>query len=166
LSEGQEGRHELVDGVVYAQAAERAAHAEMKGLVFLALVNAIRSGVSCRAVVDGMAVRIGARTVFEPDALVYCGPKLPPDALLVDNPVIVVEVLSPTTGRNDHSHKVAGYFNLPSVGHYLIVDPDERFVLHHERGDDGVIITHILTDGVARMDPPGLTLSLAELYDA
>jgi Uma2 family endonuclease len=152
-SEGQEGRHELVDGVVYAQAAERAAHAEMKGLVFLALVNAIRkSGVSCRAVVDGMAVRIGARTVFEPEALVYCGSKLPPDALLVDNPVIVVEVLSPTTGRNDHTHKVAGYFNLPSVRHYLIVDPDGRFVLHHERGGDGVIITHIL-----RTESPGWT---------
>ncbi|WP_246744743.1 Uma2 family endonuclease [Methylocystis sp. Sn-Cys] len=92
-SESQEGRYELIDGVVYAQASERAAHAEMKGLVFLALSNALKDkGRECRALVDGMGVRVGAKTVFEPDAMVYCGPRLPPDALLVENPVIVVEV--------------------------------------------------------------------------
>jgi Uma2 family endonuclease len=165
-SEGQEGRHELVDGVVYAQAAERAAHAEMKGLVFLALSNAIKkSGANCRALVDGMAVRVGSRTVFEPDVLLYCGPKLPPDALVVENPLIVVEIISPTTGRNDGTRKLAGYFNLPSVRHYLIVDPDDRLVVHHERGEGGVVVTHIVTKGVARLDPPGLELALSELYD-
>ncbi|MGE5388366.1 MAG: Uma2 family endonuclease [Hyphomicrobiales bacterium] len=166
-SESQEGRFELVDGVVYAQASERAAHAKMKGLVFLALRNAIkRSGRNCHALVGGMAVRVGARTVFEPDAQVYWGPELPPDALLVDNPVIVAEVISPTTGRNDHTHKLAGYFALPSIRHYLIVDPDERLVLHYERRDDGVVITHILREGVATLDPPGLQLALSEPYEA
>lgn len=165
-SEAQEGRYELVNGVVYAQAAERAAHAEMKGLVFVALRNAIRkAGLECRAMVDGMGVRVGAETVYEPDALVYCGPKLPPDALLVERPVIVVEVLSPGSGRNDLGRKLAGYFALSSVRHYLIVDPDERVVVHHERREDGVIVTHILRDGAATLDPPGLTLPLSELYE-
>jgi len=119
-SENQPGRYELVDGLVYAQAAERAAHAEMKGLIFLALICAIKKrGLSCHALVDGMAAPVGVRTVFEPDTLVYCGPKLPPDAQLIDNPIIVVEVISPTTGRNDHTRKVAGYFQLDSVKHYL-----------------------------------------------
>ncbi|RTL89040.1 MAG: hypothetical protein EKK29_04020 [Hyphomicrobiales bacterium] len=97
-SQGREGRYELIDGVVYAQAAERAAHADMKLDVAVALMNAIRAKkLECRAMVDGMAVRVGAKTVYEPDALVYCGPKLPGDALLVD-PVVVVEVISPTSG--------------------------------------------------------------------
>lgn len=164
-SEGEEGRYELVDGVVYAQAAERAAHAEMKGLVFLALTNAIRKkGLECRALVDGMAVRVGASTVFEPDAIVYCGPKLLRDALIVENPAIVVEVISPTSGRNDQTRKLAGYFNIPSVRHYLIVDPDDRLLVHHERREDGVVVSHILTEGAARLDPPGIDLALAELY--
>jgi len=166
-SESQEGRYELVDGIVYAQASERAAHAKMKGLVFLALTNAIKKrGVGCHALVDGMAVKIGAKTVFEPDAVVYCGPELPSDALLVDNPVIVVEVISPTTGRNDHTRKVAGYFNLASVRHYLVVDPDAPLVVHYERGADGVVVCHILEEGAAKVDPPGLDLALAELYPA
>ena len=164
-SERQEGRFELVDGMVYAQAAERAAHARIKGLVFLAFVNAIkRRGLNCEALPNGMAVRIGARTLFEPDALVYCGPKLPPDALLVENPLIVVEVISPTTGRNDHTRKVAGYFQLPGLRHYLIVDPDEVLVVHHARGEDGVIRTAPLTEGVVTLDPPGIEFSLSEIY--
>lgn len=164
-SEGQEGRHELVDGVVYAQAAERAAHAEMKLAVAVALKDAVRAGgLPCQVLPDGMAVRVGARTVFEPDALVYCGPKLPADALVVENPVIVVEVISPTTGRNDRTRKLAGYFALPSIRHYLIVDPDDRLVVHHERRDDGVVVSHILTEGAARLDPPGIELPLSELY--
>jgi Uma2 family endonuclease len=163
--ESREGRYELIDGVVYAQAAERAAHAEMKGLVFLALTNALRrKGVDCRAMVDGMAVRVGASTVFEPDALVYCGPKLPPDALLVEAPLVVVEVISPTSGRNDNTRKLAGYFNVPSIRHYLVLDPDDRLVVHHERREDGLIVSHILTEGAARLVPPGIELALSELY--
>lgn len=166
-SEVQEGRHELVDGVVYAQAAERAAHAEMKLAVAVALREAVRAKrLPCYVLPDGMAVRVSARTVFEPDALVYCGPKLPADALVVENPVIVVEIISPTTGRNDRTRKLAGYFTLPSVRHYLIVDPDERLVVHHERRADGVVVSHILTEGVARLDPPGIELPLSELYGA
>lgn len=164
-SEGQEGRYELVDGVVYAQASERAAHAKMKLSIAMALYNSIRSrGLNCHALVDGMAVRVGKNTVFEPDAMVYCGAELPPDALLVENPIIVVEVLSPTTGRNDVLRKLAGYFGLPSVRHYLIVDPDEPLVIHHARGDDGVVRTLALTEGAASLDPPGLELALAEIY--
>jgi Uma2 family endonuclease len=166
-SEAQEGRFELIDGVVYAQASERAAHAEMKLAVAIALTTALRGKrLECRAMVDGLGVRVGASTVFEPDALVYCGPKLPRDALLVDNPVIVVEVISPTSGRNDNTRKMAGYFNVPGIRHYLIVDPDDRLVVHHERRADGVVVSHILTEGVARMDPPGIELALADLYEA
>ena len=165
-SEAREGRFELIDGVVLAQASERAAHAEMKLSVALALRNAIREkGLECRAMVDGMAVRVGASTVYEPDALVYCGPKLPADALLVDRPVIVVEVLSPNSGRNDLGRKLAGYFNLPSIRHYLIVDPDERLVVHHERRADGLVVSHILTEGKVTLDPPGLSFTLDEIYE-
>ncbi len=162
--ESQEGRYELIDGVVYAQAAERAAHAEMKLAVAIALRDALRAKkLECRAMVDGMGVRVGATTVYEPDALVYCGPKLPGDALLVESPVIVVEVISPTSGRNDNSRKLAGYFALPSIRHYLIVDPDERLVVHHERREDGVVVSHILTEGAAKLDPLGGELPLSDL---
>ncbi len=161
------GRYELVDGEVVAQASERAAHAKMKGAVFVALLAAVhRAGAPCHALPDGMAVRVDKATVFEPDAQVYCGPELPPDAPLVENPIIVVEVLSPSTGRNDALGKLAGYFKLASVRHYLIVDPEQRLVIHHARFEVGTILTRILRDGAVTLDPPGLEFGLEEIYGA
>jgi Uma2 family endonuclease len=60
-------------------------------------------------------VRIDDHTAYEPDALVYCDDNLAPDAMLIPNPIIVVEVLSPTTRHGDTSAKLIGYFKLPSV---------------------------------------------------
>ena len=52
----------------------------------------------------------------------------------IPNPVIVVEVLSPSTAADDHGVKLDGYFSLRSVEHYLILDSDRRVMIHHKRG--------------------------------
>jgi Uma2 family endonuclease len=110
-------------------------------------------------------VRVDDDTAYEPDALVYCGPRQPPRALEVPNPIILVEVLSPSTRHIDASAKLGGYFRLPSVMHYLIVDPLNPLVLHHARAAGSeTILTHIVTEGAITLDPPGLTLMVAEVY--
>src|ERR1700723_2409083 len=109
-AEGRDGRWELQDGTPVAMSPERAAHWETKFAAALALTKAIvRAGAPCRAVPDGATVRISVRTAFEPDALVYCGPRLPPDAIEVLDPIIIVEVLSPGTEGRDHGVKLRGY---------------------------------------------------------
>jgi Uma2 family endonuclease len=87
-----------------------------------------------------MAIRIDARTTYEPDASVACGYPVAPDAIEIDNPVIVVEVLSPSTAAIDHGRKLSGYFLLPSVHHYLILDPERRVVIRHKRGVGGRVV--------------------------
>ena len=166
-AEGQPGRHELIRGEVIARAAERAAHWEVKLATHVALLNAIRAkALPCHVVPDGPTVRIDETTADEPDAMVYCGPKPPPSALLVENPVLIVEVLSPSTGRRDLGRKLADYFRLPSVAHYLIIDPDEMLVIHHQRRGDDDILTRILRDGAITLDPPGFEVKVAEIYGA
>jgi Uma2 family endonuclease len=113
---------------------------------------------------DGMTVRVDRDTAHEPDALVYCGAQIAPSAIEVPNPIVVVEVLSPSTRYIDASAKLAGYFSIASVRHYLIIDPDKLLVIHHARADDGIIGTRILRDGPLRLDPPGLDLTIADLY--
>jgi Uma2 family endonuclease len=129
-AEGRPGRFELYAGIVYAMAPERAGHAN-KFAVQTALLAAIRrAGLPCHMLPDGMTVRVDEDTAHEPDALVYCGQEVPDSAVEVPNPAIVVEVLSPSTRYIDASAKLAGYLGLPSVAHYLIVDPDRRLVIH------------------------------------
>ena len=142
-------------------APERAIHAKLKYAVQKALESGIRkAGLSCHMLPDGMTVRIGADTAYEPDALVYCGPELPDAAVEVPNPVIVVEVLSASTRRIDASAKLRGYGSVRSVLHYLIFDPDGRPVLHHARTDDGSFVASIVRGGTLRLDPPGMELDI------
>jgi Uma2 family endonuclease len=166
-AEGRPGRYELLRGEVYAMSPEGVGHAKVKGAVHAALVLGIRErGLPCHALPDGVTVRIDETTAYEPDAQVYCGPELPPTALEVPNPVIVVEVLSPSTRSVDLSVKLAGYFRLPSVAHYLIVDPAQPVIVHHSRGAADTILTRIVTEGQIALDPPGLTLALSDIYQA
>ncbi len=113
-----------------------------------------------------MTVRIDAHTAHEPDALVYCGPELAGSAIEVPNPMIVVDVLSPTTRHIDASAKLAGYFRIASVCHFLIVDLDQRIVIHHRRDADNAIATRIMGEGPLRLDPPGIELAIADVFRA
>jgi len=159
------GRFELADGVVVAMAPERAGHARVK----LAAVNALAAGLKagnlpCEAFTDGMAVRIDDATVYEPDALVRCGPATPDDMVVLSDPVVVVEVISPSSRGIDSGAKLAGYFRLPSLVHYLVIDGVARAVTHHRRDAEGAIATRILRDGALELDPPGLRIAVSELF--
>jgi Uma2 family endonuclease len=164
-AETQEGRYELHGGEVFSMAAERTLHAEMKFSVQSALHAGIKEArLPCFMLPDGMTVRISNDTAHEPDALVYCGPKLPANAIEVPYPVIVVEVLSPSTRRIDASKKLAGYFSLPGLHHYLIVDPERPPLIHHQRQADGTILTRLVGEGVLRLDPPGFEIKVNEIF--
>ena len=163
--EGRDGRWELRDGQPVLMAPERALHALTKYAAQEFLKAAIRkAGLPCRMFPDGMTVRIAARTAFEPDALVVCPPPTDLNTMEIPNPVIVVEVLSPSTAADDHGVKLDGYFSLGGVNHYLILDPDRRVMIHHRRGHAGAIETRVLREGVVVLDPPGFGAKVAEFF--
>lgn len=161
------GRYELYRGRVAPMTPERTGHLKAKHRAVKALETAIaRAGLRCFALPDGASVRIDSSTLFEPDALVYCGDELPDDTIVVPAPVIVVEVASPSSRPRDAGVKLAGYFRLESLRHYLIIDPEDRLVVHHRRADDGSIATGVVEAGELVLDPPGLILQLADLFSA
>jgi Uma2 family endonuclease len=158
-------RTELINGQVVAMASERVVHNRIKGRVFLALNQAMATaGVNGEVFTDGMTVPIDDHTAYEPDALVRCGAPLPANQMTVTDPVIVVEVKSPTTAHMDTSAKLIGYFKLTSVRHYLFIDPDAHIVTHHWRAADGTISAGKFASGTIRLDPPGITLETADLF--
>jgi Uma2 family endonuclease len=162
--EDQPGRYERIDGRIVAMAPERGAHLMVKGAVYTALKRAlVAAGLRCQALPDGATVETGDSD-YEPDATVNCGEPMGLDAIVVPNPVIVVEVLSPTTRSTDTGAKLEGYFTRPSIAHYLIVHPTKRTVIHHRRNGDG-IDTRILASGPIVLDPPGMTITVEELYE-
>ena len=164
-AEGREGRWELRDGQPVMMSPERALHALTKFAAQKAFENEITgAGLPCRVFPDGMTVRMNARTAFEPDALVVCPPPSDLNTMEIPNPIIVLEVLSPSTAADDHGVKLDGYFSLGSVIHYLILDPDRRVMIHHRRGQAGAIETRVLREGKVILDPPGFEAQVAAFF--
>ena len=159
----QPGRYELFRGEVYAMSPETVGHAKVKGAVYAALLAAVRkSGRPCHVLPDGATVRVDDATAYEPDVLVYCGQELAASTIEVPEPVVVAEVI-PSSRQVDLGIKPAGYFLLPRLAHYLIVDPTRSLILHHSRTGDA-ILTRVVTEGAIVLDPPGLRLALADVY--
>jgi Uma2 family endonuclease len=155
-----EGRYELVDGRPIAMAPEAIRHARVKLAVVGELASAIRrAGTACEAFADGVGVRIGTHRLRQPDATVQCGP-VDASSEVLDAPLIVVEVVSPSSMRSDTSAKLREYFAVPSIEHYLVVIPENGLVLHHARAEGGALLTRIHRGGSVRLDPPGIDVDL------
>ena len=165
MEQPQGKRYELVGGEVVAMSPERSSHALVKGNVFVVLRAAIAgSGLPCTAYPDGLSVRVDATHVYEPDALVRCGPALPDDAIFVPDPMILVEVVSPSSSSADAGAKLDGYLGLPSVRHYLLVKTENGTVIHHRKDEGGAIQTTILKRGALELKPPGLAVEIASFF--
>ena len=152
-------RYERVDGAVLAMAPGRIAHNDAKFLIARRLAAAVEaSRLQCQVQIDGMAVQVDSHTIYEPDVIMRCGPALPPDTVRRTDPLVLVEVLSPSTRGVDVGPKPSDCFRIPSLRHYLIVRAGRRVVIHHQRDEAGAIMTSILGDGPLRLDPPGVTV--------
>jgi Uma2 family endonuclease len=160
-------RYELVAGEPIAMSPERAGHARVKNLVLRALEQGIAERpVGCEAFADGMAVRIDDLTVYEPDAIVRCGPPVPDEAIELVDPVILVEVVSPSSRSRDSGAKHNDYFRLGSVRHYLIVKTESRTVIHHFRDDQGQLRTRFVCEGTLDLTPPGIRVQVESFFPA
>jgi Uma2 family endonuclease len=158
------GRFELAGGEIVAMAPERVEHMRVKFAVATALRAGLPAGGPCEVMIDGVSVRVDDRTVYEPDALVRCGQRSPGTAIEVTEPVVVVEVVSPSSRAIDSGAKLTDYFRLPSVRHYLVVNIDARAVAHHRRDEAGEIATRILREGELVLEPPGMKVAVEEFF--
>lgn len=162
-SQTHPGRHELYLGEVVTAQAERISHGAVKLALSIAVRNALaESGTNCRLLPDGATVRIDDRTAFEPDATIHCGP-IDFDGVFATNPVVVFEVVSPSSLRIDSVRKFSEYFRVASILHYVIVQIDRRLVVHHRRHGE-TIESRILNSGTLSLDPPGIELQIGDFF--
>lgn len=159
-----EGRYELVDGEIIAMVPETLGHVEAKGNIYSAFRNAIsEKQLPCQAFTDGAAVKIDDFHLREPDVSVRCGPRQSDGDILLDAPLIVVEVVSPSSVTRDITEKYAEYFSVPSIQHYLIVQASQRVVIHHQRVQQNQIRSVHYQEGTITFDPPGFTVAFDDL---
>jgi Uma2 family endonuclease len=156
-----QGRYELVNGKVVVMAPERVRHNLVKAAVFRTLDNAVRAAeLPCTVFTNGVGIVINENTVREPDASVQCGGKLNLDSMTIDAPLIVAEVASPSSERQDTHAKQVEYFSVQSIRHYLVVLPEQDVVAHYRRNDSSARIGR---EGAIDLTPPGIKVAVADL---
>jgi Uma2 family endonuclease len=161
-----EGDYQLIDGRIERIAPENLEQSHVRFQSAIAMDAAIaNAGVHCRAFVRGPGVKIDDTTVFVPDAHVNRGAPIPRASLIAPNPVIVVEVVSPTSTRRDLAVKFTNYFRHPGVRHYLIAVMENRTVIQHSRSEGDTLKTRIAGPGDRlTFDPPGIAVAVSDLF--
>ncbi len=163
--ETQPERWEFVRGEVFAMTGGT----DRNNTVALNLAFALRQhlrGTPCRVYGSGVKLRVeAADCFFYPDLMVTCSAADLADRLIKREPVLVVEVLSPSTASFDRGAKFADYRELPTLAEYLLVDVDRRCCDLYRKGADRLWVLHPSgPDDAVVLNSVGLTVAAAELW--
>lgn len=165
--EHSEVRHEYVAGQVFAMAGATEAHEMAAGNLFVRIRLHLR-GSGCRAFIGGMKAFIEVlHTFYYPDVLVTCEPASA-KSRFKQNPVLIVEVLSPSTQAIDRREKLLNYRHLASLREYVLIEQARRQVEIYRLNEAGQWQHEIVSDqGEMRLEslPTPLILTLDEIYE-
>ena len=96
--------------------------------------------------------------------VVTCAP-LDPTTPVIALPVIIVEVMSPSSEQNDTGLRWLAYRNIPSLRHYLVLSQNQRLVHVHSRAGD-IWRERFVSAGALEFDEPPVRLDIDALYAA
>ena len=140
LERESEVKYEYWDGEIFAMSGGTLAHDLIMGNVSHSLVNQL-AGKDCRVFTDNMQIKVPAAPPYRyGDGAVVCG-KVEVErfngADLLINPVLIIEVLSPSTEAYDRGDKFTYYKSIPSFREYLLIAQHRTHVTHYVRSDSG-----------------------------
>jgi Uma2 family endonuclease len=115
-------------------------------------------------------VSVSPEVYCYPDVSVVCEEPLVTRERTLQNPVLVVEVLSPSTARVDRNRKFAQYQQIESLRHILYIEQDRPAVEHHERDETGAWMQRATVTDLAQsvtLEIAGrvVSLALSDVYD-
>jgi Uma2 family endonuclease len=130
-------KHEFVRGEVFAMTGATKAHIRLTLNVAMSLLQHLR-GSPCSTYAADIKLRVEtADSYFYPDVLVTCSTTDAADPAIVREPILVVEVLSPSTAAYDTGAKFAAYRQLPTLREYVLIDPQSRRCDAYRPGPNG-----------------------------
>lgn len=169
LDKSSEERYEFFDGEVFAMGGGSLNHSRISVNVSSVLVSKLAGG-KCEVFTSDARIRVPAAWPYRyPDVAVVCGEPLietlQGQEMLV-NPVLIVEVLSPSTAAYDLGDKFSAYQSSESFREYLLIAQGRPHVIQHVRQPDNKWLRSE-SDGLnaeLTLESLNLTLSLAEIY--
>jgi Uma2 family endonuclease len=160
-------KSEYVDGWIRAMSGATIRHNRVKVNCIGHLIQLLK-GQICQPYDSDMKLRIqyqGRTRFYYPDLQVVCDSN-EPTAVFQDHPVVVIEVLSPSTRQIDLDEKMTAYLSIATLECYIILEQHQPVAIVMRRTRDGFLRESI--EGMdAKIDLPflGCSLSMQEIYD-
>jgi len=169
LEERGLGKHEYLQGHIFAMTGGSMAHSRI-AVNISATLNAQLRGKPCQTLNSDFRIKITATGLETyPDVSVICRPlQFVEDRRdVATNPVVIVEVLSPSTEEYDRGTKFKHYRTIPSLRAYLLVSQEQMLVEHWTRQDEHTWVIHDYTapDQEFRIEAIGVTMKMTDIYD-
>jgi Uma2 family endonuclease len=161
-------RYELIDGLVYDMTGSSPEHADLAHNVAALFKEQLGKQGPCR-VYQEQYVLIPGKPSVVPDVVVTCNvadrdkdKRLKP--FKIQSPLIVVEVLSPSTAAYDRTEKFARYMLCPTLEVYILVSQDESYVEVYRR-TTGWQQERFSSSQTVKLDQLDLEIPLASIYE-
>lgn len=166
MEESSPIQHEYVAGEIFAMAEPSQSH-EIVAVNLLGSLHAHLEGRPCRTYTASRRLQFkcfGDDFVYRPDLWVACGDTRNTKGDYVDEPCLVIEVLSSSTARIDKREKVIGYREIPSIKEYVLVAQKPAHVVIYRRTEQWKPRTLDSLEGVLEIRSLELTIPLIRIY--
>ena len=169
LERAAQFRSEFVNGQMYAMAGGTHKHSLLE-VNASSEIRALLKGSGCRVYSSNLRLRVPSGAELYPDLSVFCGPaQAYRDASdICTNPILVVEVLSPSSANYDRGLKFELYRQIPTLRDYLVLHQSAVFAEHHTKNPDGSWTLREYRGEEAMIPLQGIdrTLVLGSVYEA
>ncbi|MFT3881689.1 MAG: Uma2 family endonuclease [Gemmatales bacterium] len=163
-----EFKSEYIAGEAFAMAGAKRNHNHLSGNIYSQLRTLMPNG-ACEVFISEMRVSPNHDNYYYPDVAVACS-KIKfldnnKDTLL--NPIVIVEVLSPSTATFDRGSKFFAYRQMPSLQDYILVSQDRVLIEHHARQPDGswLLREYRQLSDLLRLDSLDISIPLTAIYE-
>lgn len=165
-------RHEYVDGQVFpmdseinAMAGESKRHNRIASRIFR-FIDAHLEESDCEVYIEAVKLRVNSSKFYYPDVVVIYEADLEDDEYVLENPRLIVEVLSPSTERTDRAEKLLAYQRMSSLQEYVIVAQDRIWVQIHQRqsGDNWTVENYLDLNDEITFASVNFTIGVSDIY--
>ncbi len=161
--EGQHLRYEFDGFGPVAMTGGTYGHSTIQRNLAFALTGRLR-GKPCQFQGSDLKIQVGDGHIRYPDGMVVCSP-VDRTATVVHEPVVVFEVLSPSTATKDRIVKAREYQATPSIRRYVMLEQDSVGATVYARSGETWTHEILVADSILALPEIGVSLPLAELYE-
>jgi Uma2 family endonuclease len=167
LEEKSTMAYEYVAGQIYAMAEPSQTHGIIVDNLLVRLKAHVHGG-PCRAHSAERRILFECRgddIAYRPDVWVGCGEKRNSGGVVIGEPRLVIEVLSPSTARTDRREKAINYREIPSLEECVLVAQKNAQVTIYRRSEEWRRVVLDSPEGALELRSVGLVLSIAQIYE-